>query len=191
VKLCWLDVRDTDGLKEAVVEEAVHQRVDGIVAADLTDLEMLPPTTRKVFFPPSGELPGDLAPADVVILGPEAYSRQPTLAAAHPTVEFGRFVEVTDAESLELACEVARTDRWAVLLFRDPTKIPLEIVLAAADKAKGSVITGVADAEEAEIVFGVLEHGSDGVMLAPRAVGDATSLKAAARDRSEDVELVE
>jgi 3-amino-4-hydroxybenzoic acid synthase len=191
VKLCWLDVRDTDGLKEAIIEEAVHQRVDGIVAADLTDLDMLPPTTRKVFFPPGGELPGDLAPADIVILDPEAHSRQSALAAAHPTVEFGRFVEVTDAESLELACEIARDDRWAVLLFRDPTKIPLEIVLAAADKAKGSIITGVADAEEAEIVFGVLEHGTDGVMLAPRAVGDATSLKAAAHDRPEDIKLVE
>ena len=191
MKLCWLDVRDTNGVKDAIVEEAVHQRVDGIVSADIADLTMLPPTTKKVLFPRAGDIPEDLTPADIVILGPEAYQRHAALAAAHPTIEFGRFVEIIDADSLELACQVAQTDSWAVLLFRDPTKIPLEIVLAAADKARGSIITGVADVEEAEIVFGVLEHGSDGVMLAPRAVGDATSLKAAANDRPADLELVE
>ncbi|MFN2496474.1 MAG: 3-dehydroquinate synthase II family protein [Pseudonocardiaceae bacterium] len=191
MKLCWLDVRDTNGLKEAIVEEAVHQRVDGIVSADITDLEMLPPTTRKVLFSPGGELPADLTAADIVILGAAPHPDHAALAAAHPTVEFGRFVEVTDAESLQLACEVARSERWAVLRFRDPTKIPLEIVLAAADQAKGNVITDVADIEEAKIVFGVLEHGSDGGLLAPRSVGEATSLKAAAHDRPEDITLVE
>lgn len=191
MKLCWLDVRNADGSREAIVEEAVHQGVDGLVCADLADFETLPPTMRKVLFPRPGELPRDLTAADIVVLGPEAHHRRAELSAAYPTVEFGRFVEIVDAESLELACEVARTDRWAVLLFRDPTKIPLEIVLAAAVKGKGSIITGVADVEEAEIVFGVLEHGSDGVMLAPRSVGEATSLKAAAQDRSADLELVE
>ncbi|MQA79846.1 MAG: 3-dehydroquinate synthase II family protein [Streptosporangiales bacterium] len=189
MKLCWLDVRKTNGVKDAILEEAVHQRVDGIVAADLADLETLPPTTRRVYFPQGGEVPSDLK-ADIVILGPEAYGDRAALAATHPTVEFGRFVEITDAESLELACEVARSDRWAVLLFRDPTKIPLEIVLAAANKAEGSIITGVQDVEEAEIVFGVLEHGSDGVMLTPQTVGDATKLKAAADDRPADLDLV-
>lgn len=190
-KLCWLDVRNTNGVKDAIVEEAVHQRVDGIVADDVADFKTLPPTTRKVLFPGDGDVPEDLTAADIVILGPQAYQRHAELAAAHPTIEFGRFVEIVDADSLELACQVAKTDRWAVLLFRDPTKIPLEIVLAAAEKAKGSIITGVEDVEEAEIVFGVLEHGSDGVMLAPHAVGDATSLKAAAHDRPEDLDLVE
>jgi 3-amino-4-hydroxybenzoic acid synthase len=191
VKLCWLDVRETNGLKDAIVEEAVHQRVDGIVAADIADLEPLPPTTRKVLFPREGQLSGDLAAADVVILDQRDQARRTELSAAHPTVEFGRYVEVTDADSLELACQAARTEKWALLMFRDPTKIPLEIVLAAADKAEGSIITGVADIEEAGIVFGVLEHGSDGVMLAPKQVGDATNLTVAAQDQAEDLKLVE
>jgi 3-amino-4-hydroxybenzoic acid synthase len=190
MKLCWLDVRNANGIKDAIIEEAIHQRVDGIVTADVADLKTLPSTINKVFFFQAGELSEDLTAADIVILGPEAYEKQAALTAAHPTIEFGRFVEIVDADSLELACQVAKTDRWAVLLFRDPTKIPLEIVLAAADKANGSIITGVADIEEAEIVFGVLEHGSDGVMLAPRAVGDATNLKAAAHERPADLELI-
>jgi 3-amino-4-hydroxybenzoic acid synthase len=104
-------------------------------------------------------------------------------------VEFDRFVEVTDPSSLDDACRAARLDRWSVLSFRDPTKIPLEIVLAAAASAKGSVITQVADVEEAQIVFGVLEHGSDGVMLPARTPGEATSLMAAAAGRHDDLTL--
>src|SRR6185312_8841493 len=93
------------------------------------------------------------------------------LAAGHPGVQFGRYVRVDGPETLELACASARTQRWTVLEFIDPTKIPLEIVLAAAAGSDGRIVTVAADPEEAAVLFGVLEHGSDGVMMAPRAVG--------------------
>ncbi|CAL9374951.1 3-amino-4-hydroxybenzoic acid synthase [Streptomyces sp. enrichment culture] len=191
MKLCWLDIRNVNGAKEAVIEEAVHQRVDAVVAADPADLETLPPTVKKVLFPQNRPLPEKLTPADLVIVEPARHGEPAELARQHPDVEFGRFVEIADADSLEDACRAARHDRWSLLYFRDPTKIPLEIVLAAAAGADGSVITQVADVEEAEIVFGVLEHGSDGVMLAPRTVGEATELKAAAVSKAADLDLVE
>jgi 3-amino-4-hydroxybenzoic acid synthase len=191
VKLCWLDIRGTDGSKEAIVEEALHQRVDGIVASEPGDLAALPPTVTKVLLPNGKGLPQDIDTADVVVVDPATHGDPAVLAKQYPSVEFGRFVEITDASSLELACQAARTEKWSVLLFRDPTKIPLEIVLAAADKANGSIFTVVEDVEEAEIVFGVLERGSDGVMMAPRQVGDATTLKAAAEAQTGDLELVE
>lgn len=191
MKLCWLDIRNADGAKEAIVEEAVHQRVDAIVAADVADLESLPPTVKKVLFPRNEPLPEKLAPVDLVIVDPALHGEPAELAHQYSDVEFGRFVEITDASSLDDACRAARLDRWSVLYFRDPTKIPLEIVLAAAAGADGSIITQVADVEEAEIVFGVLEHGSDGVMLAPRAPGEATDLRAAAVSKAADLPLVE
>jgi 3-amino-4-hydroxybenzoic acid synthase len=186
-----LDVRALDGALEAVVEEAVHQRIDGIVAADPAKLAGLPPTVRKVLHLGGGQLPEDLAAADVVIVDTAVSGPTDELADQHPGVAFGRFVEITDAESLEQACQAARTERWSLLQFRDPTKIPLEIVLAAAANAEGSIITVAGDVEEAGIIFGVLEHGSDGVMLAPSAVGDATALKAAAGQSPAELELVE
>ncbi|MFF3330842.1 3-dehydroquinate synthase II family protein [Streptomyces sp. NPDC002888] len=192
MKLCWLDVRSTAaGLREAVVEEAVHQRIDGIVAADPAQLEGLPPTVRKVLLPQGGDLPGDFGAADIVVVDTALHGSTAELSARHPGTEFGRFVEIVDAETLEAACEAARTERWSVLLFRDPTKIPLEIVIAAAARAEGNIVTIAGDVEEAEIIFGVLEHGSDGVMLAPRSVGDATALRTAAEDRPAPLELVE
>lgn len=191
MKLCWLDVRSLDGARDAIVEEAVHQRIDGIVADDPAGLAGLPPTVKKILYPPAGPLPADLTAADIVIVDQAAHGRTDELSTRHPGVVFGRFVEIVDADTLELACQAARTEQWSLLRFRDPTKIPLEIVLAAAAGADGSIVTVAGDVEEAGIVFGVLEHGSDGVMLAPAAVGDATALKAAAEQGPAGLDLVE
>jgi 3-amino-4-hydroxybenzoic acid synthase len=191
MKLCWLDVRTADGLTEAHIEEAIHQRVDAIVAGDVATLQPLPPTTKKVLFPNGRSLPDDLGAVDIVIVDPIVHGEPAELAKRHPDVEFGRFVEIVDADTLETACRAACTERWSVLLFRDPTKIPLEIVIAAAAEARGSIITIAEDVEEAQIIFGVLELGSDGVMMAPKALGDATGLKAATQAAPNDLDLVE
>lgn len=191
MKICWIDIRGLGDVKKAVIEESVHQRVDAIVTDDPEDLGLLPPTVKRVYFP-GGVLPEQFPDADLVLvdhtrLGVSAAE----LAEAHPESEFGVYVEITDAETLDDACRAARTEGVSVLDFRDPTKIPLEIVLAAAHHSEGSIITRAADVQEAEIIFGVLEHGSDGVMMAPQAVGDATRLRETALVQVPDVELVE
>ncbi|QGZ50976.1 3-dehydroquinate synthase II family protein [Streptomyces sp. QHH-9511] len=193
MKLCWLDLRTKNELTPAILEEAVHQRIDGVVASSVEDLADLPPTVKKVLFPRGAALPENFGEADVVVVNPAEHGDPAVLAARHPEVEFGRYVEIVDAETLEVACRSAATEKWSVLWFRDPTKIPLEIVIAAGKAAKGtgSLITIAQDVEEAEIIFGVLELGSDGVMLAPARVGDATGLKAAAVSRTPDLEMVE
>ncbi|SER10408.1 3-dehydroquinate synthase II [Actinokineospora terrae] len=191
MKLCWLDVRDTGSSRAAILEEALHQRVDGVVADDVAVLGELPPTVTKVLLPRGKALPESLDGVDVLVVDPERDADAGELAARYPAVEIGRFVEIVDADTLELACQAARTERWAVLLFRDPTKIPLEIVIAAAARATGSIVTIAADVEEAEIIYGVLELGSDGVLMAPAKVGDATKLKAAAIATTPELDLVE
>ncbi|HEX9034345.1 MAG TPA: 3-dehydroquinate synthase II family protein [Streptosporangiaceae bacterium] len=191
MKLCWLDIRATDtDIRAAVVEEAVHQRIDGIVAADPGDLAGLPPTITRVLMPRSGQEQVPSGAADVVIV---PFGRGPAghLAPAGECPQVGRLVEVIDAATLEDACAAAREDPWSVLRFRDPTKIPLEIVIAAAAGAAGQIITVAADPQEAAVIFGVLEHGPAGVMMAPRRVGDATALKLAAAPQGGQVELSE
>ncbi|MER5531604.1 3-dehydroquinate synthase II [Streptomyces sp. NPDC002677] len=190
-KLSWIDIRAVGSAKDAILQEAIHARVDGVLSADPAELKGLPPTVRKILFPQGGPLPEDFGVADVVIVDPAKHGEPAELAALHPDVEFGRFVEIIDAPTLEEACHSGRTEKWSVLSFRDPTKIPLEIVIAAAARAKGSLITVAQDVEEAEIIFGVLELGSDGVLMAPAKVGDATALKRAAEADVPDLELVE
>ena len=73
MKLCWLDIRNVNGAKEAMLEEAVHQRVDAVVAADPADLETLPPTVKKVLFPQNLPKSGVLAQlATATASGPES-----------------------------------------------------------------------------------------------------------------------
>lgn len=189
-KLCWLDVRSAGATKSAIITEAIHHRIDGLASDDPADLVGLPPTVRKVLLVSGEQLPDGAEVADVVIL-PTGFVDRDAVAVEFPHVELGSYVEIVDADSLELACEAARTELWSLLNFRDPTKIPLEIVIAAAAGAKGAIIVTVADAEEAEIVFGVLELGSEGVMMAGRRVGDAAGLAESALTDTDEIGLVE
>src|SRR5689334_21096941 len=132
MKLCWLDVRATDAcVRAAILEEAVHQGIDGIVASDPGDLAALPPTVTKIHMPGAGREEGPADGADIVIR-PYGQGATGEPAAGRAGTESGRFVEITDAATLDDACAAARSERWSVLRFRDPTKIPLEIVIAAA-----------------------------------------------------------
>lgn len=189
-KLCWLDIRASGAMKSAVITEAIHHRIDGIATDDPVDLAGLPPTIRKILLVAGEQLPEGAEAADVVIL-PTGFADRARVMAAYPHAEFGSYVEIVDAASLELACEAARSELWSLLNFRDPTKIPLEIVIAAAAGAKGAIIVTVADAEEAEIVFGVLELGSEGVMMAAHEVGAASGLAQAALGNTDEIGLVE
>ncbi|TLS46763.1 3-dehydroquinate synthase II family protein [Streptomyces montanus] len=96
-------------------------------------------------------------------------------AAAGGTPAAG-FIDVRDDRTLRLSYGGAMVLPYTVIHFADPTKIPLEIVLAAAESAEGKLVTVVADLEEAAIVFDVLERGSDGILYAPRSADEVFAL---------------
>ncbi|GAA3562221.1 3-dehydroquinate synthase II [Amycolatopsis ultiminotia] len=187
----WLDIDDAAGAKRAILEEAVHQRVAAVVTSTVADLDGLPPTVQRVLRVDSAEQAAEHAAAvDVLLVDPQKVDCG-ELRARHPDVSLAVYVEVADHDTLEQACRLARTEQRTVIYFRDPTKIPLEIVLAAAHGAKGSIVTVAADIEEAGIIFGVLEHGSDGVLLAAGKVGDATELQRIATSGTDNLTLEE
>jgi 3-amino-4-hydroxybenzoic acid synthase len=191
-KISWLDISGAGETASAILEEAIHQRVDGIVARCAGELACVPPTMTRVLLADGHEPEGDLGCVDVLLAarpgGAEPAAPPPGEA---PRMAVGAFVEVSDERTLNQACAAARRLPWTLVRFTDPTKIPLEIVLASADNAGGRVVTMVGDLEEAEIVLGVLERGSDGVMLAATAVGEATRLRRACEPRHASVELEE
>jgi 3-amino-4-hydroxybenzoic acid synthase len=79
--------------------------------------------------------------------------------------EVGLFVDVTGHDSLERGCARLSDVGHALFRFRDETKIPLEIVLARAEPHGTQVVTCVGDSVEADVVLGVLEMGSHGVLF--------------------------
>ncbi|MBO0676488.1 3-dehydroquinate synthase II family protein [Mycolicibacterium sp. S2-37] len=184
----WIDVRGLDDdVRAAVIEAAIHYRVDGIVSDDTTVLADLPPTIRRILATEPGDDAVDMTPRVVdLVLGDSLPA-----VARETAAERGVHVIVSDAATLHDACTVVRQVAWTVLTFTDPTKIPLEIVIAAAENSGGRTITVVDDIQDAEIVKLVLEHGSDGLLLAPTGPDDVATLARVVEDRPGHLELVE
>jgi len=90
---------------------------------------------------------------------------------------------------LTLACDAAIALPYTVVQFKDPTKIPLEIVIAAADSSPGELICRAADIEEAQIIVDVLEKGSEGVLMAPRGADEVFGLVNMLRTRTSELTL--
>ncbi|BCB84742.1 3-dehydroquinate synthase II family protein [Phytohabitans suffuscus] len=202
-KQCWLDIRSAGESAAALCQEALHHGFDAIVAAEPADLAPLPPTVTRVLLPAGADLPADFGVADLVVVDPAVHGSPRLLAQRHPERRFGAYVEVTDKESLERACASVRGDECTVLRFRDPTNIPLEIVLAAAAAARhpeaaagaeasgpGLIITAMDRVADAPVHLGVLEHGPGGLMLAPTAPGQAARLRDVVTSKPEPLKLV-
>ncbi|MEP9392513.1 3-dehydroquinate synthase II family protein [Gordonia sp. VNK1] len=181
----WVDVRGlTDSVRDAVIAAALNYGLDGIISDDPAVLRDLPPTVRRILFSDTtGAVDSDetdSSDADLVLVN-DANSPEHAPTAVH--------VVVSDAPTLSRACDLVRYTPWTVLTFTDPTKIPLEIVIAAAENSGGKTVTVVNDITDAEIVKLVLEHGSDGLLLAPRHADDVVALAAILTPSADRVQL--
>ncbi|MET8980053.1 3-dehydroquinate synthase II [Streptomyces sp. NPDC004539] len=199
MRFAWIDLREVPRPQlEAVVDAAVHARMAGVVSSDPHLLGTLPPTVTRVLAstgaltppaPAGGKKPGDKEPKDTKAAEPKGFDvllrdfgteeELSALAALKRTADgtpVAGFVDVRDDRTLRLSCAGAMALPYTVIHFADPTKIPLEIVLAAAESAEGRLVTVVHDLEEAAIVFDVLERGSDGVLFTPRGADDVFAL---------------
>lgn len=79
----------------------------------------------------------------------------------------GFYVKVIDRESLDLAWSHGIAYEYLIIEFKDPTNIPLELVIAQIEDKKADTILlkRVNSIEDAKIASQVLERGSDGVLL--------------------------
>ncbi|MEE3849405.1 3-dehydroquinate synthase II family protein [Gordonia sp. LSe1-13] len=188
----WIDIRGTAGdERDALVQAAIHHRIDGIVADDVDLLRDLPPTVRRVFATTSPAVDADVATSVDIVLADHSGDDTNRIVDAGPSAEAGVHVVVSDADTLRHACETVRRAPWTLLTFTDPTKIPLEIVIAAAENSGGRTVTIVNDIEDAGIVKLVLEHGSDGLLLRPRNADDVGTLAEVIRPSADRIELTE
>jgi 3-amino-4-hydroxybenzoic acid synthase len=194
MKSAWIDLRGCVGeLATAVIEESAHIGVETVVLDDPELAGKVPPTVQRATVV-TGETPTPLIDrlVDVVDLLIAEHSIAEKFTALRPGLRTGVLVRVVDEQTLDLACKVANeTDVTLVEFRQDPSKIPLEILLAAADRAKGSIVTVVSDIEDAMVTLGVLERGSDGVALTPQRVGDATELVRLCQGEAESLHLAE
>jgi 3-amino-4-hydroxybenzoic acid synthase len=159
----------------------------------LETLALLPPTVQKLLVTEDGATLAAEADdvADVVLtqISTTAELDKLKLSAADRPDRSGAFVEVVDDPTLRVACAAAQALEYTVVKFRDPTKIPLEIVIAAADKSPGRLICEAGSLEEAGIIVDVLEKGSDGLLPAPKDADDIFGLTAVLASNTPDLDL--
>lgn len=191
MKFAWIDIRPVPAEhREAVIDAAVHARVDAIVDSDVTTLATLPNTVKRVL---AGAVrPADQGLDDLIVLNEIADAAElGTARSRHRDGEkdTAGLVNVVDDTTLTLACETAIALPYTVVEFKDPTKIPLEIVIAAADSSPGQLICRADDLEEAQVIVDVLEKGSEGVLLAPRDANDVFALVEMLRVKTPDLQL--
>lgn len=75
------------------------------------------------------------------------------------------FIDVAGREALERSWREAGRYDYAVVDFDLPTNIPLELIIARLQESKTVLLKVVKGFEEMEVAFGVMEQGSDGVLI--------------------------
>jgi 3-amino-4-hydroxybenzoic acid synthase len=191
MKFAWIDLRSIPSKqREAVIDAAIHARVDAILDSDHATLATLPGTVKRVLV--GDTRPEQVSGNDLIMLREVVDTDQLGVLRAcqrdgdHITAAL---VTVIDDPTLTLACEAAIALPYTIVQFRDPTKIPLEIVIAAADSSPGQLICKADNLEDAQIIVDVLEKGSEGVLMAPRDANDVFALVEMLRVKTPELSL--
>lgn len=125
---------------------------------------------------------------DIILLESDLFEKHKASTTKLKT-KLGVYCKVTDMETLEKACSYLSQVSYLIVDFKDDTKIPLELVLAEEQDQDNDVkvITRVADGLETEVVFGVLEQGSHGVLFNSTEIEDIITVGNAINDAKETI----
>jgi 3-amino-4-hydroxybenzoic acid synthase len=166
----WIDIRNCKSDEIAdIVKAAAEHRIEAVISDADSDKEIGTRQAGNGHGPESTE-------ADIRV---HCYGGGTSgLVASHLrySKKDGILVDVNDKDSLEAACAAVRAGLLTVIQFKDPTKIPLEIVIAAGSRRGAKIMTFVSDLAEAKVVMSVLESGPDGVIMAPRSAEEVEAL---------------
>lgn len=176
-RLVWFDTAGMstplDG--DRLLERVVNAAYTGVVlypdnAAALSPV--LPARILKVFHAETIEdlarlsaLPGD--GAGVVVASPHLAVLAKAAQAGRTTC-YRAFVD--DGESLQHAVGEGHRHGYLMVRFRDPTNIPLELLIATLQGTRTGLVKEIAatDVDDAIVTLGVMEVGADGVVFSPR-----------------------
>lgn len=173
-KLIWYDARGIDPQDEVLLPLVFHSCIDVIVVtAEEKSNYKAPAKTRFVV---QVEKESDLEllkKNDMVMSGSEIILTE----AANRGHQTCVFLNVDNKESLDNAWMVGKKFNAVVIEFKDETNIPLELVIARLKGTNAVLLKKVHTAKEAEIAFGVMEKGSDGVMFATKDMNEMVEIK--------------
>ena len=176
----WIDIRNCkdDSVAEIVAAAAEYQIEAVVTDADAdARLGTRPAGIQWVTFDDVGNGPISVnTGSDVLVHSFNGHASDLLASHLRLSKKDGILVDVDNKDRLDEACAAVRAGMLTVIRFKDPTKIPLEIVLAAGSRRGAKIMTFVSDLDEASVVMSVLESGPDGVILAPRSAAEVEAL---------------
>jgi 3-amino-4-hydroxybenzoic acid synthase len=172
---------DTAGLstpldRDRILERALNLAYTGVVLYPdniATLAPVVPSRVLRVFTAARAEELDCLASlpeggAGVVVASPDLAVLEKAAQRGHATC-YRAYVD--DGKSLHESIRQGHRHGYLMIRFRDPTNIPLELVIATLQATRTVLIKEIndaADVDDAIVTLGVMEVGADGVMFSPR-----------------------
>ncbi len=88
----------------------------------------------------------------------------------------GLMIRVDDRPALDLAVQLVRNTELMIIEFKDPTNIPLELILATTQKSNCRILKKVKDARDGEVSLMTMEAGADGLLLSTGNIHEIVTL---------------
>jgi 3-amino-4-hydroxybenzoic acid synthase len=180
VTTAWIDIRNckSEDIADIVATAADHQ-IEAVITNAHAD-EMVgarPAGIQWVTFKDASNSPTSVNTGpDLCVHSFNGHASDLLASQLRLSKKDGILIEVDDKDRLDEACAAVRAGMLTVIRFKDPTKIPLEIVLAAGSRRGAKIMTFVSDLDEASVVMSVLESGPDGVIMTPRSAAEVEAL---------------
>jgi 3-amino-4-hydroxybenzoic acid synthase len=193
VTTAWIDIRGCDGGKAGdLVGAAVESQIEAVITDRRAD-DALGARRNGIQWVTFADAAKDTAAdaGDVSVHYFNGHASELLASRLKLSDREGILIDVDNKERLDEACAAVRAGMLTVIRFKDPTKIPLEIVLAAGSRRGAKIMTFVADLDEAGVVMSVLESGPDGVIMTPRSVADVEALGKLCTPKRPKLELTE
>jgi 3-dehydroquinate synthase II len=95
-------------------------------------------------------------------------------------------IEITSKQNERFAIEIGKHLDYLIISAQDWKVIPLENIIAELHDKGVEIIASITNVEEAKLKLEVLEHGADGILLAPKKLED---IKKAAKIIQEQITL--
>ncbi|HEU4409035.1 MAG TPA: 3-dehydroquinate synthase II [Polyangiaceae bacterium] len=172
---------DTAGMSspadgDRILERVVNLAYTGVVLYPDNLAKLSPVVPARFLQVFHAEKPEDLAclaslpghGSGVVVASPDPAVLAKAKEAGHPTC-FRAYVD--DGASLHGSIREGHHHAYLMIRFRDPTNIPLELVIATLQATRTILIKEIStptDVDDAIVTLGVMEVGAEGVLFSPR-----------------------
>lgn len=175
MKELWYDARDLKESEKGLIDDAIQRDYRVVLIREDNKSIKLTNRVKKAILIESKEGLKNLPEKSIAVISKKELVKD-ILGLKRQGIEIGFFVNVVDKDSMEEAAAVSATFDYVIVEFKDDTNIPLELILAKQQNKKVNILKIVNNAQDGIVVMGVMESGSDGVILHSKSIEEISEL---------------